>query len=145
LVKADDRPFAAERASLGQAQRAFLARKLGPSGYTVSNLKPLTNSRTSFDDARAEFMAEQLERCLRFEPTFDAVVGERWNAIGELRLGDAWLHAQWLYQNMPWSQFGHGNIIQAKIAESIKTPSSHGKILGWARHSKPTGLIKWRL
>ena len=73
----------------GQSPHGSLAR-----AATRSPGRNRLDARADFEDARAELMPEKLQRRLGLQPSLDAVVGQRRNALGQLRLGDARLHAQ---------------------------------------------------
>ena len=127
-VEADDRSLAAEVAALGAAERALPARQLGPRRHAVAGSKP-ADARSDFEDAGAEFVAEELDGGLRFQPALDAVVGQRRDSLGELCFGDARLHAERFDQDVPRTTDGFGNVVEPHVVEAVESPGFHGSIL----------------
>ena len=49
---------------------------------------------------------------------------------GELRLGDARLHAQRLDQHVRRPQLRRRDVVQPHVAETVEAPGFHGKAVG---------------
>src|SRR5262249_61613833 len=98
-IEPDDRPLAAKRAAFGAAERAVAARQLGPRCNAIAGLKA-RHAAPDFEDAGAELVPEELNRRLGFQPALDAIIGERRDPLGELRLRDAGLHAERLRKDI---------------------------------------------
>ena len=84
---------------------------------------------TDFQDAGTEFVPEELQRCLGFQAAFDAVEGQRRDALGQLRFGDARLNAQRLDQDMPWPADWLRHVVEPHVVEAVETPCFHRWIL----------------
>lgn len=70
-------------------------------------------------------MSEQLDRRLGLQTALDAVEGQGWNSFGELRLGNAGLHAHWLDQHVATLTGRWRNIVQPHVVEIVESPGFH--------------------
>ena len=92
-LETDDGPLAAKVATPGATEGTIAAWQLGPRRDSIAGTKA-GHARAGLTDARAELVAEELDRSLGLEPAFDPVVSERRDPERELRLGDARLHTE---------------------------------------------------
>ena len=97
--KSNDGPFAAEMVFTSQAQSAVLAWEFGARGNAIARVEA-ADSIAHCNHPGAKFMAEQLDRRFRLKPPLDLLKGQRGDAKGQLRFGDAGLNAENLRQDM---------------------------------------------
>src|SRR3989441_685108 len=126
-LKADNGALPAEVGALREAQRTVPTRQLGARGDTVSRAE-LADSLAGFHNPGAEFVPKELHRSLGFEPSFDLVERQSWDATGQLRFGHARLNTDDLRNHVAWLWSGQGNFIEPHIIEAIKTPSLHSNL-----------------
>ena len=123
-VEPDDRPRAAQVAPLRAAERALAARQLRPRRDAVAGAEA-RRRRARSPDPGAELVPEELDRRLGFQPPLDAVVGQRGDALGELRLGDARLHAERFDDDVAGAATGFGHVVEPHVAEGVEPPGFH--------------------
>src|SRR5207253_10773884 len=123
-VEADNGALAAQMAPFGAAQRAVQTWQLRPRCHTIAGAEPV-DALAGFQNTSAELMSEELERRLGLQPVLDAVVSQRRNPQGQLRLGDARLYAQRLDQDVSRRTRRLGHVVEAHVTEAVEAPGFH--------------------
>jgi hypothetical protein len=88
-------------------------------------------------------MAKELHGSFGLQPALDRLVGESGDAEGELRLGDAGLDAQRLGDHMPRPTDGFRYVVEPHVAEIVKSPGFHDRLLTQARKFLQRVAVRW--
>src|SRR5262249_9582579 len=106
------------------AQGTVAARQLRARRYSIPHAEP-RHPRADLYDSSAEFVSKELHRSLMGQALPNSIETQRGDPEGQLRFGNAGLHADDLGDHVSGPARRFGNVVQPQITEIIEAPGFH--------------------